>query len=189
MLLLCVFESKAQFFIEKVATTFYTDYIITDTSGMKISLPHEVQKCLFSPRFVSLCDSNYLYYSDADTVFEYDILHRTKREILIVKNGPNTLCGIAWSPDSSMALIMSLKPVEAEDVSIVNTLHLITIDGSRPPKKIACPVNYFLAKEYESFPGRDFYFIDNNTVMYKTHLESYTSPGKMVSVKISEFRY
>ncbi|HCB63292.1 MAG: hypothetical protein A2W93_11025 [Bacteroidetes bacterium GWF2_43_63] len=189
ILLLCVYPSQAQFFLEKVATSFYTDYIITDTAGMKISLPHEVQKCLFTPRFVSLCDNNYLYYSDADTVFEYDIAHRSKREILTVKNGPNTLCGIAWSPDSSQALVLSLKPVEGADIPLVNTLHLITIDGSLPPKKISCPVNYFLAKEVESFPGRDFYFSDNNTVVYKTHLESYTSPGKMVTVNISDFRY
>jgi len=188
-LLFCFSESTAQFFLEKVSTTFYTDYIVTDTSGMKISLPHEVQKCLFSPRLISLNDSNYLYYSDADTVFEYDIQHRSKREILIAHNGPNTLCGIAWSPDSSLALILSIKPVEAGVDPLISTLYLVRIDGATPPKKYACPVNYFLAKEYESYPGKDFYFHDNKTIVFKTHLESLTDPGKMVTVNISEFRY
>lgn len=182
-------QGRAQFFLEKVATSFYTDYIVTDTSGMKISLPYEVQKCLFSPRFVSLCDSNFLYYSDADTVFEYDISHRSKREILIVRNGPHTLCGIAWSPDSSLALVLSITPSDAENNSCDGLLFLITADGSLPPRKLKAPVNYFVIKECESIPGRDFYFIDDNTVVYKKHLESLTDPGKMVTVNISEFRY
>ncbi len=188
-MLLCFTQGKAQFFLEKVATEFYTDYIVTDTSGWKIALPNEVQKCLYSPRFVSLLDSNYLYYSEADTVFEYDIQHRSKREILIAKHGPHTLCGIAWSPDSSLALILSITPTETERSQINNTLYLITINGSLPPKKINAPVNFYFENEFESKPGRDFYFIDKSTIAYKTHLESYTDPGKIITVKISDFHY
>ncbi|MPM20403.1 hypothetical protein SDC9_66833 [bioreactor metagenome] len=156
---------------------------------MKVSLPYEIQKCLFSPRFVSLIDSNYLYYSDADTVFEFDVRHRSKREVLVVRNGPNALCGIAWSPDSSMALILSIAPNQIADFASENTLYLITIDGSLPPRKYTAPVNFFFIKECESAPGRDFYFVDNSTIVYKKHLESYSDPGKLITVKIGAFRY
>jgi len=186
---LCFSQGKAQFFLEKVATEFYTDYIITDTSGWKISLPNEVQKCLFTPRFVALLDSNYLYYSDVDTVFEYDIQHRSKREILVAKHGPHALCGIAWSPDSSQALILSIAPNEAERSQLNSTLYLITISGSLPPRKISAPVNFYFLETFESKPGRDFYFTDKNTIVYKTHLDSFTDPGKMITVKISDFHY
>jgi len=189
LLLLGFMQGRTQVSLEKVATPFYTDYIVIDTSGMKISLPYEIQKALFSPRFVSLCDSNYLYFSDADTVFEYDIRHRSKRELLRVSNGPHTLCGIAWSPDSSLAMILSIDFSMYETGSLENYLYLIAIDGSFPPKKYRCAVNFYFRDAVESLPGRDFYFIDNQTIGYKTHLESDVNPGKSMVVKTSEFKY
>lgn len=179
----------AQYSLEKMTTAFYTDYIIVDSAGMKLALPYEVQRALNSPQMISFIGGKYLYFNDADTVFEYDVINRTKREILRVSGDPEYLFGPAWSTDSSQFLTLAVNLNNNDNALYENSLYLIRTDGSLPPKKLQCSVNFWPDETCHSTPGEDFYFIDNETIAYKTNVKCSENPGKIIVVKTSLFQY
>ncbi len=188
VLIFVVSVANAQYTLNSNATAFYSEYFVTDTSGEVVLLPRDVQDALFAPQILTLIHGKNLIYCRTDTLFEYYIDKRSKREMLLAMPGTGCMCGLAWSPDSTHVLVLGINIENSTIGDYNNFLYLVDITGSTPPRKIIKPVNFFIPNGCQSIPGQDFYFVDNETIAYKVHLEMKEEGGTIKTVRIVEFR-
>ncbi len=180
--------ARAQYALDNVGSSFFTEYRVVDDSGKVVDLPEMIKEALFMPQIAEIHNKSMLYFNHRDTLFEYNIENRTIREMLRPVSGTGCICGLAWSPDSNYVLVLAINTETASAGDIHQYLYLVHVNGSRPPSKALLPVNFTIPGLCDAKAGKDFYFIDNTTVCYKIHLSSASDGGKLKSVSVSLFK-
>lgn len=156
--------------VEKDSYASCTTYEVRDTNNKTVLLPAKFNEVLDCPAMININD-NILTF-ELNGVRQYNL--DTGKEHLLFHNYDDIdgCSGPAWSEDNTKVMFVVINQQMKHNYTAMCRIIVLTLneDGSVAGKqKFDRNVNFSCGSICSSFPGEDFYFIDNNTIAYREH--------------------
>ena len=156
--------------VEKDAVASCFSFDIVDENNKQVKLPDKFKDVLDCPAMIDIHGSILTY--EYNGVRQYNI--DKGNDMLLFHNYDDIdgCSGPAWSADDSKVMFVIINQEMKHDYKAMCRIIVLTLndDGSVLEKrKFDRNVHFFCGSICASIPGKDFYFKDNNTIIYREH--------------------
>jgi hypothetical protein len=156
--------------VEKDAVASCFSFDIVDENNKQVKLPDKFKDVLDCPAMIDIHGSILTY--EYNGVRQYNIDKGIDMLLFHNYDDIDGCSGPAWSEDGSKVMFVIINQQMKHDYKAMCRIIVLTLDenGSVLKKrKFDRNVHFFCGSICASIPGEDFYFKDQNTIVYREH--------------------